>query len=473
MATSLYLDHPKEKGTGKLKETAVSILLKFYIDKKNRFDISAGEKIIPKYWDAKKQQARASMTGHIELNLSLNKLKSDVVQLWRDNKEVSIDELKAMAQAIIKYGTATPPAPPVEKKSLLDVIAIWIEQAKKEKDKKTVAKYEGLENKLKEFPKPKGLYIEDTDLTFLDAFKTFLYAYPNRKYKDRTLHLHESGDYWEIRNDTRGLPIGLFDDTVYKYISNLQVFLTWAEARKYNVDQSYKTWEIIHRRYKPISLTLSELTKVEQLDITPELVLERLNLKSLALNAQARKTAAGLAVGRDYLAMECRTGQRISDIKRFDPLDYFDYKWTFYPRKGNRLSEKQVTVYFQGYTAPALFILAHYNWKMPKISEQKLNKIIKKVCLLAGIDQEITVFRWIQNKKVKISGLKYEFISTHTGRKTFITIALQYMPPKVVMDLTGIESFETLNHYMDDSDEVNVVTYLNKIETNTPLRIAQ
>jgi integrase len=472
MATvKYYLKRPKDKNK-ELKKTPVSINLKFSLDRDNRFELATGEQIPPVSWMFNKQQAKPSYRGAVELNLTLTRISTDIIQLWRDNKTLPLSDLSEMAANLIKFGQVTAP---VEKKSLHDVLKLFIEQYGREKDEKTVKKYEALQTKLQLF-KLEGLFVEDLDMTFYDKFKQFLYDCPNPKYVNYSLHLHSSGDYWEILPDTLGDPVGLLDATVMKYIVNLKTVLEWADKRDYPVHPSYKKWEIINRKYKPISLTRTEVEKLENANITPEAVLETLEVedpKSTQAKRSAIRLADSLCVGRDYLAVECRIGQRISDIKRFDLKDYFEYKWTFYPRKGNRLSEKQVTVYFQGYCAPALYILAHHNFQMPKISEQKLNRAIKRVCKFVGIDQEISVFRWKQNKKIKITGPKYELISTHTGRKTFITIALQYMPPKVVMDLTGIESFETLNHYMDDSDEVNVVNYLTNIQDKPLMKKAQ
>src|SRR5690606_22682658 len=151
-----------------------------------------------------------------------------------------------------------------------------------------------------------------------------------------------------------------------------------------------------------------------------------------------------LAIARDYLVFECRTGQRISDVKRFNLKDFDGQSWTFYPRKGNRLGKKKVTVHFTGYCEKAPEILQRYNFKMPELSEQKINKNIKEACRQAGINTPTEIFRTAQNKRIRIAGPKYEFISTHTGRKTFITIALQFMSPTSVMQLAGIDSYSTL-----------------------------
>src|SRR5690606_13005891 len=88
--------------------------------------------------------------------------------------------------------------------------------------------------------------------------------------------------------------VGLFDDVVFKYMDNLKTVIGWAEKRGYQVHPSYKDWEIIKREYPIISLTLDELQRIEALDSLPD----------------------HLSIARDYFSICCRTGQRISDVKR-------------------------------------------------------------------------------------------------------------------------------------------------------------
>jgi hypothetical protein len=460
-SVNFYLKRSKEK-SGEPRKDLIRVYLKFSINRSHRFDLPTGEKILFKYWNNEKQCARAQMPGHIEFNQALARINDQLIQLYRDNKSVDLKSLKAMCDSMIKYGSSSPP---VEKKSVLCVLDLFLSQYRKEKDSKTVKKYEALAEKLNVF-NPK-LTLQDLDVNFYDAFKDFLFACPNPNYRGYTLHFNAGEDCWELRPGDSGERVGLFDDTVYKYFVNLKTVLGWAGTRGFEVHPSYKTWEIITRRYPPITLTLAELEKLEQLEITPDIIKDTITFKKHARKDQSEILAPQLNLARDYLVIESRTGQRISDIKRFDPSGVADFKWTLTPKKGNRISSKKVTVHFKGYCAPALWIFQRHNYKLPTISEQKLNENIKKLAKIAGIDQEVVTFRWAQNKRIKITGPKYEFISTHTGRKTFVTIALQFMPHKIVKDLAGIDSYETLKHYEGQSEDQMIEKYLNQIQDTT------
>jgi integrase len=417
-----------------LRVDEVAIAAKFSLGRKKRFEISTGEKIVPKHWDFKGQQVKSSYRGHYEVNIYLSDFKTKLLTLYRDNRDLSFDKFKELAQS----KTTTE-----EKKTLFLAFEQFLKAYQSEKDSKTVAKYLTLEKHLIAFDTIHAIDFPNLDFSFYDRFKSYLLAIPNPFYRKFSLHpdIGSSSQYHMVP-DNKGLPIGIFDDNVYSYIIQLKTFLAWSEKRGYQVHNSFKTWEIIRRVYPPITLTAAELEQLE----------------SKVFNSKA------LDVARDYLVMEARTGQRISDIKRFTPKDYNDFKWTFTPRKGNRLSNKSVTVHFKGYCASALFILQKYNWQMPVISEQKLNENIKRACKEAGIDQEISIYRWAANKRIRISGKKYEFISSHTGRKTFITLALQAgTPVEYVMQLTGISEYKTIRHYKGEFEDNKVEGYLNGI----------
>jgi integrase len=437
-AVRFRLDHPTEK-------KAASVLVQLYISNQIKPEMATGEKILQGKWDSAKQRVKPTFTGHIEINKHLQNIQDDLLQLWRDNKEADKAEIRAKMAKIIKGSALTTPS---EKKTLFEALNRYIEDYRGSKAVKSVRLYETLRRRLIEFNALHPIDIDTLDFNFYDRFKQFLYHLPNRNYNGYSLHLKDG--LYTVENNTDGLPVGIFDDKVYKYFINLKTFLLWAEKRDYKPHQSFKTWEIIRRKYEPISLTMAELEKLEQIDLPKH-----------------------LSIARDYLVIECRTGQRISDIKRFNIKDLNDFKWTHAPKKGNRISNKKVTIHFKGYCAPAYWILQKYDFKMPELSEQKINKHIKEACRLAGIDKEIYIERWAGSKKIRVEGKKYEFISSHTGRKSFITIALQFMPPKMVKDLAGINSWDTLKHYEGDAETENIERYLTEMQDQILMRKAQ
>lgn len=461
MATTKFRIKRFKNSDGSLKSEPVSILVELYISKDKHPELATGEKVIPKNWNFDKQRAKSSMAGHTELNLHLGRIETDLTQLWRDNKSADKETITRLMREVLRGETT------VQKKTVLDALDALILQYSKDKDKKTRQKFTSLRNHLAEYAKTHPLDFESMDFSFYDSFKNFLYDQPNPVYPN--LYLHDQGPYWVMSKVKSPYPVGLMDDTVYKYIINFKIFLTWAGKRGYPVNGSYKEWPIIQREYDPISLTMDELQQIENCQINAKTVVEKLALdfngpKKPQIIAEAIMTA------RDYLALECRTAQRISDLQAFNINDVHEFKWTFTQNKGNRLKAKQVTVPFSGYCAHAYLILQKNNFKMPQISNQKLNDNIKNVCRIAGLTQAMHIERWAGNKKIRITGPKYEFISTHTGRKTFITLALQLgVPESIVMSLSGITSYRTLKKYKGPAEQQVVDQWLGKMEDNMSL----
>jgi integrase len=441
-AVRFRLDHPKKD-----EDKPVSILVQLYVNSKMRPELATGEKVCPANWDQENERATSKHLGYKKLNIHLQTISADLLQLWRDNKTLNSKELRERMGHILR-GAAYNPT--VEKKTLFIALSQFIEAYKSEKSENSVKMYVTLQKRLSEFDSEVSrIDIDTLDFKFYDKFKAFLYGLPNYNYAGYSLHRQSDNSYL-VHHDLRGIPVGIFDDKVFKYFINLKTFLVWAEKRGHKPHPAHKSWEIIRRKYEPLSLTMEELEKLESVQL-PE----------------------HLSVARDYLVLECRTGQRISDLKRFNRQDLDGFKWTHSPKKGNRISNKKVTIYFKGYCAPAYWILEKYNFKMPELSEQRINQSIKEVCRLAGIDKEMYIERWAGSRKVRITGKKYEFISTHIGRKTFITLALQFMPPKLVMALAGIDSYDTLKHYDGATEDVMIEKHLNAMQEESLMRKAK
>lgn len=433
-SVKLYLNNYRGKD-GKYRLTEVGIMASFSAGSGQRFGMVTGEKVEPQYWDFVRQCVKRTHRHHIEVNNYLSDFKRDLLNLWREHRAmVTFEEFKRLAQDHFSQQVN-----PNQKKTLFVAYEKFLEQHEAGSDIKTFQKYAQVRDLLQQFDKQRPIDLSRMDLNFYDNFKAFLFSQPNTRYKK--YQLVRDGEYYTIVPG-EGIPVPLLDNTVYKLISNLKQFLNWATDRGYIVHQSYKKWAIITHAQNPISLSIDELERLEKA-ILP----------------------AHLSIARDYLVFECRTGQRISDIKRFDISQFHDNTWSFNRKKGNRIHAKQVHVHFEGYCAPALKILEKHNFKLPKISDQKLNENIKEACEAAGITAEVTEYHYSGAKCIRMAGPKHEWISTHSGRKTFITLGLQFMSPKIVKDLAGISDFKTLKHYEGESESGVIRQQLKEMDS--------
>lgn len=424
------------------KETTV--ICRFYSKETGALDFSTGEKIPTEYWQGQRVSARYKK-NHDRINKSLSQIECDLLDVWRQNKGASKVTLKALITQAIKGGSSD------EKKTFIPAVKLFIAQYEQEKEKATITKYRALLHKLEQFNP--NLTFADLDQTFYDQFKKWLYGNNNPVYAGYDLRRDTDGDgYTLVACDSPAVRVGLFDDVVFKYIVNLQTILAWSAKRGYHVNPSYKEWEIIKREYPVISLTLDELQRIEALYSLP----------------------GHLQIAQDYLSICCRTGQRISDVKRISALSISTGTWKIFQKKGSRQKQKIVELPLNGFCSPVKDIVNKYGGQLPALSEQHINKHIKELCKRAGIDQEIYIERWQGNKKIRIPGKKYEFISTHCGKKSFITIlGGMGVPVRLISQLTGTSIRTIEKHYLGYADMHIIDSYLNKIEGDNQLRKAQ
>lgn len=92
---------------------------------------------------------------------------------------------------------------------------------------------------------------------------------------------------------------------------------------------------------------------------------------------------------------------------------------------------------------------------LPVIKNQPMNRDLKELCELAGIDEEIRITTYKGNQRMDEIRKKYELIGTHTGRRTFIVNALSRgIAPNVVMKWTGHSDYKAMKPYIDIVDSI-------------------
>lgn len=105
-------------------------------------------------------------------------------------------------------------------------------------------------------------------------------------------------------------------------------------------------------------------------------------------------------------------------------------------------------------------ILEKWNYNIPIISNQKYNKNIKIIAQKAGIDDLFEVVRYSGSNRIAVTKPKYELISSHTARRTGITLLIEKRIPIVtIMKITGQKSIDTIMSYerLTQSAAVEVV----------------
>lgn len=442
MRCNFYLDRPyhpeidnriitkeKKRASEKKKRLATkfynpkptSVYVFFSPDKSTRLKYRTSIKILPKDWDFTKGRVRSTTPGALDLNMELDELSSNIIReaylTLEKNKFLSKNDYKNLLANKVDEDRLDLGGSKIES---------LINEFKKYKrlyaTDGTMQEYNTVFKALREFQKN-----ENKELSLLDFNKDFYINFEN---------------YLSQKKNPSNTERGLLNDTIYKYISTLRVFLKWCHGNGNNVHPY--TFEKHKSAFKKkayneiVVLTMEEVLKLEELDLSTHSSYERV---------------------RDLFLFMIYTGQRFSDVMRFTKSDFQDDKWTFISAK----TKKKTIVPFNGYIANGLRILEKYNFKLPEISNQKFNTYLKEVGALAEIETTVRIVRFRGKEEVVIEKAKYEFMSSHMGRRTAVTILLSKgIPIPLIQKLTQHSDIRTLMKYNSTSMD-SLINALNEL----------
>lgn len=156
---------------------------------------------------------------------------------------------------------------------------------------------------------------------------------------------------------------------------------------------------------------------------------------------------------RDSFIINLNTGLRISDHKRLEIKDYKDGLITSINRKTGNTTAVPAS-------SEVRRILEEYNGFPPICHEYTINRIIKEIAKLAEIDEEIVFVEKIGGVDVKRRIPKYNLISTHTCRRSFITNNLKKkMPVNDLAKFAG-STIKNIEHYNKEQVQETAKRYI-------------
>lgn len=181
---------------------------------------------------------------------------------------------------------------------------------------------------------------------------------------------------------------------------------------------------------------------------------------------EAKDLPSNLDNARDWLIISCYCGQRISDFLRFDK-SMIRYEIN---KEG---IDKPLIEFTQVKTGKIMTIPLHpkimvilnkYEGNFPnKISDQKYNEYIKKVCKRAEITELINGVKFNKETKMKEEKLyeKCELVSSHIGRRSFATNNYVKIPTSFLRNVTG------------HTTETAFLTYIGKSNKDIALELTK
>jgi len=211
-----------------------------------------------------------------------------------------------------------------------------------------------------------------------------------------------------------------------KIIAGIKTFMNWSFERGYHQNLEYKKFKAIQNNIEVIYLTKEELMELYNYPFESK----------------------RLVHVRDFYCFGCFTGLRFSDIKQLRASNvYEDYI------KLNIQKTKTID-HIIPLNKFAKAILAKYKETLyeplPTISGQKFNQYIKECCKIIGLNTPINITRYIGNRRIDKVLPKYELITSHTARKTFVTNSLVLgMKEMIVKNITGHKDDKSFRKYVE------------------------
>jgi len=389
----------------------------FFNNENKNFIYSTGEKIKPSEWDFEGRQPN-DLNGrtkkaeiHRSVKVQLDRYSSfftEIVNRYKNiNEELTVDILKQRFDEKFKKITV--------KSDFFRIYQEFLDE--KENDytgnsisNSTLKRYKCNKNLLEDFES--NCKVKITLGKFDDKlYNKFLkYCIEEKKHSANTLH----------RN------VGL-----------LKTFLLWALNKKYTYNNNFITFK------KPAKFTTDEIAlNFEQVELIYNY--------DFSDNKRLERV-------RDLFVFGCTTGMRFGN---YSTISRSDVDGNFIRVIDLKSKSKNLAIPLNSISKS---ILEKYDYNLPSITNQKMNEYIKEVFKKLEFTDEIKKTMKYGDELVDQKAEFWTRISSHTARRSFITIMKnKRVPDKVIMSYTGHTSLEVFNAYYRPSED-DKINYMNEV----------
>jgi|GEM_PF-5540366 len=214
--------------------------------------------------------------------------------------------------------------------------------------------------------------------------------------------------------DELGVEYEFMPNTIGTKIKLLKTFLNWCIEQAYDVNLDFRKYKKLSEERFFVTLTVDELKKIGAVE--------------------------GYYTGvRDAFLLGCYCGLRYSDLKNIQPENITEEYINVRIQKTRKLLSVPITPPMRPYIKSLIVA-----------SNPVMNREIKEIAKRAGIDDNI---------RIESSGgdeirPKYELITMHTARRSFITNMVRGgLSHQYIMNATGITQLKTLHRYINLSPQ--------------------
>lgn len=155
---------------------------------------------------------------------------------------------------------------------------------------------------------------------------------------------------------------------------------------------------------------------------------------------------------KDIFLFCCFTGLRYSDAAKLKHTSVKDMVIEVVTKKTGKFIKIELNKHSQA-------ILDKYKdnkteLALPAISNNKMNEYLKKVGKECGLNETVNIVSYKGGERVDETFQKWELLTTHCGRRTFITNAIHLgINEKVIMKWTGHTTSKAMKPYEKIFDE--------------------
>lgn len=348
--------------------------------------------IDPSNWDEAEQRPTKKALKDIDianLDTDLATLKNDLLKEYNRSKGVKVVDAQWLKNFV---------NPPQQEKKhpdkLVDYIDTFIEFKRRDVKNTTIVKCNVIKHLLQRYQEHTKsiLYIRDIDTKFKMDFEKYC------------------------------ISVGYAPNTTARNIRFIKTFCRHAKSN--GVETHHQLDSIKAKYYKVVNIYLTE-SEIESI--------EKIESKDLT---------EGLENARDWLLISCYCSQRVSDFLRFDK--------SMIRYEKNKAGELKPLIEFTQVKTDKIMtiplhskiieIMKKYEGNFPrKISDQKYNEHIKKVCEKAKIETPTHGILFDHDIKAKVEKdyPKWMLVSSHIGRRSFATNNYGTIPTSFLMHITG------------------------------------
>jgi integrase len=416
------------KDTKAEKETLIYFLC-FFKDENKKFVYSSGESINPINWDfenkfpftSKKNKSKFADSIIMQLNRYSALMQETESQYKKMNETFSSKTLKKVFDEEFKKA-------PSGKNIFFDAYDEFVANKKDtmQWSKGTETRYKNINNILKKFEIAKNypLTFSKIDTNFYSKFSSY------------------------CMNDLKHI-----NNTYLKNLGFFKTFMFWSLKKKYTYNNAFENFNnddngksiIKPTLTKQIALTIEDLNK-----------LMKHEFKSKRLEKS-----------RDLFVFACVTGFRYGEMTSINRSNVTDEYIILKEEKDETKESREIPL-----TSISRYILTKYDYTLPLIANQKQNKYIKEVFEELEYTNKVEKTTTKGKENIKVEMIFKDRISTHTARRTFITMMKrQGKSDKLIASITGHTDMKTLNAYYQVNDDETKEAMNEVFNIDIPLKI--